>query len=40
MPYWYVMKHKEQDGIFCDMEYDSNIGARFIEDNEVSTMII
>lgn len=40
MPYWYVMKHKDQDGIFCDMEYDSNIGAQFIEDNEVSTMII
>jgi len=40
MPYWYVMRHKEQDGIFCEMEYDSNIGARFIEDNEISTMII
>ena len=40
MPYWYVMKHKELDGIFCEMEYDSNIGARFIEDNEISTMII
>ena len=40
MPYWYVMKHKEQDGIFCDMEYDSQIGARFTEDSEVSTMII
>jgi len=40
MPYWYVMKHKEQDGIFCDMEYDSNIGAQFIENTEVSTMII
>lgn len=40
MPYWYVMKHKDQDGIFCDMEYCSNIGARFTEDNEVSTMII
>ena len=40
MPYWYVMKHKEQDDIFCDMEYDSNIGAQFIEDTEVLTMII
>lgn len=40
MPYWYVMKHKEQDGIFCDMDYDSNIGAQFIEDTEISTMII
>lgn len=40
MPYWYVMKHKDQDGIFCDMEYDQNIGARFIEDDEILTMII
>jgi len=40
MPYWYVMKHKEQDDIFCNMEYDSKIGARFTEDSEVSTMII
>jgi len=40
MPYWYVMKHKEQDGIFCDMDYDPNIGARFKEDNEILTMIV
>lgn len=40
MPYWYVMKHKEKDDIFCNMEYDSKIGARFTEDSEVSTMII
>ena len=40
MPYWYVMKHKEQDDIFCNMEYDPKIGARFTEDIEVSTMII
>lgn len=40
MPYWYVMKHKERDDIFCNMEYDSKIGARFTEDSEVSTMII
>jgi len=40
MPYWYVMKHKEQDGIFCNMEYDSKIGAKFTEDSDVLTMII
>lgn len=40
MPYWYVMKHKEQDDIFCNMEYDSKIGARFTEDSDVLTMII
>ena len=40
MPYWYVLKHKERDDIFCDMEYDSEIGARFTEDTDVLTMII
>ncbi len=42
MPYWYVMKHKEQieDIIFCDMEYDSVIGAQFTEDTDVSSLII
>ena len=31
MPYWYVRKHQEcvDDIIFCDMEYDSIIGAQF-----------
>ena len=31
MPYWYVKKHQEcvDDIIFCDMEYDSIIGAQF-----------
>lgn len=40
MPYWYVLKHKEHNDIFCNMEYDSKIGATSTEDNEVSTMII
>ena len=42
MPYWYVCKHKDIcDGItFCEMKYDSDIGASFSEDAEVSSMII
>jgi CRISPR-associated endonuclease/helicase Cas3 len=36
MPYWYVKKHKEYVGdiIFCDMEYDSEIGAKLKKDND------
>lgn len=42
MPYWYVMKHKEQeeDIIFCNMDYNFEIGAQFTEDAEVSCLII
>lgn len=42
MPYWYVRKHKEEAGeiVFCDMNYDSEIGATFVSDEEVSSMII
>lgn len=42
MPYWYVIKHKEEAGeiVFCDMNYDSEIGASFVSDEEVSNMII
>jgi len=42
MPYWYVQKHKEQHGdiTFCDMKYDSVIGAQFTEDTHVSSLII
>ena len=42
MPYWYVKKHKEEVGevIFCDMNYDNEIGATFVSDEEVSSMII
>jgi CRISPR-associated endonuclease/helicase Cas3 len=42
MPYWYVRKHKEirDEIMFCEMKYDSDIGASFAEDTEVSSMII
>jgi CRISPR-associated endonuclease/helicase Cas3 len=42
MPYWYVRKHKEivDEMIFCEMNYDSDIGATFAEDVDVSSMII
>lgn len=45
MPYWYVIKHKEpkeenEDITFCEMKYDSVIGAQFIEDEQVSSLII
>ncbi|MEP9412064.1 MAG: CRISPR-associated helicase Cas3', partial [Candidatus Brocadia sp.] len=42
LPLWYVCKNKEDvKGItFCDVDYDSNIGAIFIKDVEVSSMII
>ncbi|MBI5326914.1 MAG: CRISPR-associated helicase Cas3' [Deltaproteobacteria bacterium] len=42
MPYWYVRKHREEVGevVFCDMNYDNEIGATFVSDDEVSSMII
>lgn len=42
LPLWYVRKHKEEiKGItFCDVEYDSNIGAIFIKDEQMASMII
>ncbi|MGB8215738.1 MAG: CRISPR-associated helicase Cas3' [Candidatus Methanoperedens sp.] len=42
MPYWYVLKHKEpsEEITFCDMKYDSVIGAQFTEDTQVSSLII
>lgn len=42
MPYWYVQKHKEpvEDITFCEMKYDSVIGAQFTEDTQVSSLII
>lgn len=42
LPLWYVCRNKEDvKGItFCDVDYDSNIGAIFIKDAEVSSMII
>jgi CRISPR-associated endonuclease/helicase Cas3 len=42
MPYWYVQKHKEpnEEITFCEMKYDSIIGAQFAEDSQVSSLII
>jgi CRISPR-associated endonuclease/helicase Cas3 len=42
MPYWYVRSHKEMidDITFCDMNYDSDIGASFVDDSELSSLII
>jgi CRISPR-associated endonuclease/helicase Cas3 len=42
MPYWYVRTHKEiiDDITFCDMNYDSDIGASFADDSELSSLII
>lgn len=42
LPLWYVRKHKENfKGItFCDIGYDPKIGARFAQDDHVSSMII
>jgi CRISPR-associated endonuclease/helicase Cas3 len=42
MPYWYVLKNKhEYRGIiFCEMDYDFEMGARFGNGTEVSSLII
>lgn len=42
LPLWYVRKNKEEvKGVtFCDVDYDSNIGAIFTKDEHVSSMII
>jgi len=42
MPYWYVRKHREvvDDVTFCAMNYDSDVGATFADDLELSSMII
>jgi len=42
LPLWYVRKNKEEiKGItFCDIQYNSHIGAIFIKDKQVSSMII
>lgn len=41
MPHWYVRKHKEELGevVFCEMGYDSKIGATFAPDEGVSSLI-
>lgn len=42
MPVWYVKKHREERGdvVFCDMEYDPVLGARFTERPEEAYVII
>lgn len=42
LPIWYVLKNKEEVKgiIFCDVNYDSNIGATLIENDQSSSMII
>lgn len=42
MPTWYVKKHREveDDVIYCDMKYDSEIGARFIDTPELGYILI
>jgi hypothetical protein len=43
MPYWYVRKHKEihDEIMFCEMKYDSDIGASFVDDkDDVASLII
>ena len=42
LPLWYVSKHKEDiKGItFCDVEYNSNIGAIFKKEQQLTSMII
>lgn len=42
MPAWYVKKNRLviDDVTFCDMEYDSELGARFVDAPEISYMVI
>ncbi len=42
MPLWYVKKHREIRGdvVFCDMEYDTVLGARFTERPEEACLFI
>ncbi len=42
MPYWYVRKHKEEveEIVFCEMNYDSDIGATFASDAGVASLIV
>lgn len=41
MPYWYVLKNKQEirDIVFCDMDYDFEIGAQFKNDTKTSSLI-
>ena len=38
MPLWYVLKNKREENniCFCDMEYDSTLGARYLEETEIA----
>ena len=42
MPYWYVLKNKQEiRGItFCEMDYNFETGAQFGKDTEISSLII
>jgi CRISPR-associated endonuclease/helicase Cas3 len=42
VPYWYVLRNKQEirDIVFCDMDYDFEIGAQFKNDTETSSLII
>lgn len=41
MPAWYVKKHREVRGdvVFCEMEYDADLGARFTDTPELAYMM-
>lgn len=41
MPAWYVRKHREVEGdvVFCEMDYDADLGARFTDEPELSFMM-
>jgi len=41
LPLWYVLKNlMEIEGIsFCDVSYDSNLGAQFKKGDEIAFMI-
>lgn len=42
MPAWYVKKRRDVRGdvVFCEMEYDADLGARFTDTPELSYMMI
>jgi len=42
MPAWYVRKHRmvEDDVVYCEMQYDSLIGARFMDTPETGYLVI
>jgi len=42
MPAWYVKKHSvvENDVIYCEMKYDPEIGAQFMDTPELAYMVI